>query len=268
MENIKAETMGKQAKSELIIFVHIPKTAGTSLRGIIEKNFKKDAIFTVDGRNPQKSIALFNNLSSDKKLHFSLVQGHVEFGALRPSHEQIKYITFVRNPVERVLSYYSYILSDTYRRPQAEIAAGMPFKDYLLSKYDWQIDNHQTRMIAGNVPPEYGACTSEVLERAKANLASHFEFVGIADLFDRSVLAMSKSLGWNTPFYKRLNATKKRISKKGIGQEELNIIVNENRFDWELYQFATSRFEGMHRKSRLQAKTFQIINKIRQSYAQ
>jgi len=252
-------------REQLVIFVHIPKTAGTSLRVVIERNFDKKDIFTVDGRDPQKSVKLFNNLKSTDKASFSLVQGHVEFGAIKDlPHKQIKYITFVRDPVERVLSYYSYILSDAYRRPQAAMAESISLKDYLLSKSDWQINNHQTRMIAGNVPPVYGACNEEVLERAKNNIINHFHFVGIAERFDESILSMSKSLGWKIPFYKKLNITSKRITQDTLDEEEKYLIRNDNRFDLELYEFIKSRFGNLlKRPINIQIKMFQILNKIR-----
>ena len=257
--------MKESGKNQLIIFVHIPKTAGTSLRVIIERNFDRQVIFTIDGRNPQKSIKQFNQLSQEEKSSFSLVQGHGEFGALRNlPHRQIKYITFVRDPVERVLSYYSYILSDAFRRPQAEIAEGMSLKDYMLSRSDWQVNNHQTRMIAGNVGPEYGACNEEVLERAKNNIINYFHFVGLAEQFDRSILAMSKSLGWRTPFYKSLNRTNKRINQETIDEDVKDLIRNENRFDLQLYDFVQSRFENLPKKpSFLPVKLFQYLNNIK-----
>ena len=251
-------------KDQLIIFLHIPKTAGTSLRDIIERNFDEKAIFTIDGKNPRESIKLFNSLKSADKASFSLVQGHGEFGAIKDlPQKQIKYITFVRNPVERVLSYYSYILSDSFKRPQAEVAESMSLKKYLISKCDWQMNNHQTRMIAGNVPPEYGACNEEVLERAKNNIISHFHFVGIAERFDESILTMSKFLGWKIPFYKKLNITRKRITQDTL-DEEKHLIEKENRLDLELYEFIRSRFENLRiRPSHIQTKIFQIMNKMK-----
>jgi hypothetical protein len=162
-----------------------------------------------------------------------------------------------------VLSYYSYILSDAFRRPQAEKAEGMSFKEYLLSRSDWQVNNHQTRMIAGNVSSEYGACNDEVLERAKNNISNYFHFVGLADRFDQSILAMSKSLGWKTPFYKSLNRTRKRITQDTIDEEVKTLIRNENKFDLQLYDFVKSRFGNFPGKPfSFQVKLFQMINKI------
>lgn len=260
------EPMKETGKDQIVIFVHLPKTAGTTLRYIIERNFDKKTIFTIDGKDSQKSINLFNSLGSSDKASFSLIEGHLEFGAIKYlPHKKIKYITFVRDPVERVLSYYSYILSDSYRRPWAKNAESMSLKNYLLSRQDGSIDNHQTRWIAGNVKWEYGACNEEALERAKNNIINHFHFVGITEQFDRSILLMSKLLGWRTPYYKKLNITKKRITQGTIGDEEKSLIMEENKFDVQLYKFIQSRFEQQMRSSfsHLQVKLFQIMNKIR-----
>jgi len=255
----------QDGKGQIVIFVHIPKTAGTSLRNIIERNFQQHSIFTVDGRNPRKSIELFNGLAPEEKASFSLIQGHAEFGSFKDlPHRQVKHITFIRDPVSRVLSYYSYILSDSFRRPQAEMAEGMSLRDYLLSKSDWQMNNHQTRMIAGKVKPEYGACNEEDLARAKNNIINCFHFAGLVERFDESILAMSRSLGWKMPFYKKANITRHRITRDAIDEEEIALIRHENRHDLELYEFIRSRFENSEMRTfHLQVKMFQIFNKIK-----
>ena len=48
------------------------------------------------------------------------------------------------------------------------------FADYIRSGMSLEMDNSQTRAIAGDLSTPFGGCTDEMLERAKANLDESF----------------------------------------------------------------------------------------------
>ena len=48
-----------------LVFLHIPKTAGTTLRDIISRQYDKDAIFVI-GEDANGDIARFKTLSESK----------------------------------------------------------------------------------------------------------------------------------------------------------------------------------------------------------
>jgi len=249
----------------MVVFLHIPKTAGTTLRAIIEKNYKPEEIFSVDGKDPTKSVADFHGLPAEEKAGFSLFQGHINFSVIdKLPYDNMKCMTFLRDPVERVLSYYYYIVSDSLSRPQAEVAKKTSFKEYLLSGDDPQLSNFQTKMVAGEGSSWYEECDKNLLSKAKDNLSNYFDFVGIAESFDESVLCMSKTFGWKTPYYKRINVTKNRTARKNIDGEIIEIISEMNSYDRELYVYAKEILHNNFSKrlNSFEIKKFKLLNKL------
>lgn len=88
---------------EKIIFLHIPKTAGSSLRQIVEQEYPGDDCLSIyTHRTPEFLASIQEDVPKAKAIY-----GHFSYGI----HEFLgihgRYVTFVRNPINRVLSYYS-----------------------------------------------------------------------------------------------------------------------------------------------------------------
>ncbi|MEO5579030.1 MAG: hypothetical protein ABIR58_00110 [Gemmatimonadaceae bacterium] len=71
----------------------------------------------------------------------------------------------------------------------------MSLHDFVTNPPFREVDNDQTRRIAGEEPP-LGRCTSAMFELAKQNLRRHFRVVGVTDRFDETLLLMKQAFGW------------------------------------------------------------------------
>src|SRR5690606_12622267 len=124
------------------------------------------------------------------------------------------YITFLREPVERVLSHYSFerTLPDSPVFPYLR-SGEMDLEGYVRYYTDAaEMDNLQTRMIAGNWHKRgYGPCTPQMLAEAQENLRQRFAVVGLAEQFDASYRLLKRRFGWRTSHFRRRNQTRKRL---------------------------------------------------------
>jgi hypothetical protein len=236
-------------EKEVVIFLHIPKTAGTTLRYIIQYQYKPPAIYELYGPSATHSQRLekLQRLSEAKKAEIKIVNAHLGFGLHEFLPQPCTYITFLRNPVERVVSMYYY-----FQRTGNNYVQNLTLKDFIQT-YGGARDN-MTKYLSGeklkiqltdpNNEINY-QCSTESLEIAKSNLKKHFKVIGLAERFDESLILLKKRLGWQLPLYDKNNVSKKRPSTKEVSKDTLNLIEKFNEFDIQLYEYAKELFEEL-----------------------
>jgi hypothetical protein len=87
-----------------------------------------------------------------------------------------------------------------------------------------------------------GRVTPALLERAMSRLAK-FAVVGITERFDESLILLQRAFGWRARPGLPENVGENRPARIDVGEEALQTIERCNRFDLELYRFASGLFE-------------------------
>lgn len=249
----------KHGQHDTLIFLHIPKTAGTSLRRIFERFYEEKEIYQIYTKaNNMNDMSDFKRLSDNEKKEIRVFFGHVSFGLHNEIPQPCSYVTILREPTEKVISLFHHVSKRVahpyYKRIQSE---KMSLAGFVESGMSVEADNHQTRVIAG-VNPEFGKCTKEMFETAKDNLKKYFSVVGLSEYFDESVLLMKRMFGWEvplqvslkkiisgveSPFYEKTNVSSDRIRKEDLSAEDLAAIKKYNELDTELYNYAEKLFQ-------------------------
>lgn len=240
MENTASDKNGSQSSDEAIIFLHVPKTAGTTLNRLIEWEYPITQMYSVDPVLFEWSAAHLWKLPRQRLARTRMFKGHMLFGLHAVLPQPATYITVLRDPVERVLSAYYYMR--TYKLH--------PFY-WKLRKEKWSLedyvertqrDNVQCKIMAG---AEYhGPSTPEIFETAKQNMNRHFSVVGLSERFEESLALMKLRFGWQLKSYSAFNVTRSRPKKGDLSQSTLDLIVERNSFDVELYRLGVQRFEA------------------------
>ena len=242
-----------------LIFLHIPKAGGTTLHNILDRIYAPVNLRAKSGMVSKESIL---GMEKDAFNNLFLVKGHMHFGlhGCFPN-EKVKYLTFLRDPVDRVVSHYFFVKrTPGHYLYKVVNESNMSLLEYALSDLTWELDNGQVRnLIEGggtNIK-----LTVESLNDAKSNLKKWFALVGITERFDESLIVMKRILGWKEfPCYKKLNAAKE---KHDIPEEMLNKIAERNALDIELYKWALTEFErniGAHEGFDAEIELFQKMN--------
>jgi len=228
-----------------VIFLHIGKTAGTTLRRVLRRNFPSEDIMVVRarGRPRTETLADFAKLSERARARPRLIMGHTVFGLHELVPRPSTYLSMVRKPRSLVLSQYTFVQRTEGHRHHREVARrNMSLEDYIDSGLALEMDNSQTRAIAGDLDTPYGACTDEMLERAKRNVEGHFAVVGITERFDESLILMQHAFGWRRINYVRANVAPG--SRPEPSPRALELIAEHNRLDDELYRWVGERFDA------------------------
>lgn len=225
-----------------IIFLHLPKTAGTTLVKIIQRQYK-EGVFSINGANMQ-ALDEFKDLPITQRENIKILITHRGFGLHQYLSPSSQYITIMRDPVDRIISHYYFVL----RQPEHYLyntvtSHNMSLKDYVRSGISTELDNGQTRLLAGidhTVP--FRQCSTETLETAKENLQKYFVAVGLTERFDETLLLLKRTLGWKNIFYIKENVNESRPGIKDVNEDTIKVIEKHNELDIQLYQYVTQKF--------------------------
>lgn len=254
---------------ELIIFTHIGKTGGTAIRKLIYDNYSSHSIFqcykqdhpslkpliktlvkTLEGEDHQQN--LLNNRHPLK-----VVVGHFGFGLheLLPARS-FSYMTMLRQPVERVISYYHHVKRLTEEQDSNELHF-KSLRDFVLCSNSKQLNNWQTRFLAGGISLPHrllsprlkklantvnGECSLQMLELAKRNLRQYYVF-GLMENYDQSLRWFSHNFGWKNLENISAKINSHNGDKEQPDQETLQAIIEQNKFDIALYNYAQKLYE-------------------------
>lgn len=113
------------------IFVHIPKTGGTSLSLALEARAKKDDILVGDTPKALRRRGRLRGVKTAGRLwkHSSLSQAE---GLITRQEMQALFVfTLVRNPWDRAVSYYSWLQDQTFAHPAVALSRELKFAAFL-----------------------------------------------------------------------------------------------------------------------------------------
>lgn len=237
---------GRQQAQAALIFLHIPKAAGTTLYAILRREYGQRHTYTIDGGRVRESVEAFKALPPEARAQVRLLMGHMPFGLHAYLPHAAPYVTLLRDPVERIISHYYFIRRTPHHYLYEAVAGqGLSLHEYVTSGLSDELDNGQVRLLAGPTPA--GAAqggASARLARAEKNLAVHFAVVGLSERFDESLLLMRRALAWrHWPLYFRRNVAASKPSPLQVPAETLAAIRDRNALDLALYRRACDRFE-------------------------
>src|SRR2546426_12563545 len=176
----------------LLAFIHVPKTAGTTLTALMRYHYRGRFLTsgTLFSRFEQVEAKLGEIAT---KAHVAAVAGHFTVGLADRLLGGARSMTILRDPIERTLSHYYFLVEPVAGRKRAAGPAivppwlPMPGPELTLAQAladrGYIPDNLQTRMLCGIVSP-YDPLPPEALEQAKRNLRERFGFVGTMERFN------------------------------------------------------------------------------------
>lgn len=215
-----------QNKVRLISF-HIPKTAGTSFRNMLASVYGKEHLIRFDIQFVDKEVSIQEEVFVGDRLpdHITVIHGHFMYEDLQrlfDIHPDAVCITWLRNPVARVISNF-YYLDERLR----EILP--PHRHAILDNLEKSLEEYYKTEINRN--RQYKFLNGLPLDK--------FLFVGICEEFEQEVADLRKLLYVPQMDVLKHNETKQKASKaQQLPQSVLDDIARHNELDMQLYQQA------------------------------
>lgn len=223
-------------RKDLFIHLHIPKTGGTTLRDIIQRQYRSEKILMIPKLEESENI--LKEVSTSQINQLKLIQGHLKYGIHNHFHRRAKYFAIIRDPINRVLSTYYYVLSQK-NNPQNLSTSNnqMTIYDFVQSGVNPFLINGQTQLISGKTGEIDNPIieSEELFSLAKENIENDFLFLGITEMFDETILILKNMLGWHMPYYSIANRTKKKPNYDAVNPTIISFIKEHNQLDIKLY---------------------------------
>ena len=229
------------AGGEALIFLHIPKTAGTTFNRVLEAQYPVARTFTVNGHFAEASVARFKALPEERRAQFELVKGHLAFGLHAWLPQPSTYLTVLREPVDRVVSTFYYVHANPLHPLRREVLGQRMSLEDFVRAYPWKA-NTQTKFLAGLGKRDL--CPPQALERALAHLESHVRVAGLFERIEDTLRLLSAVFGWKDVVYSRHRRGRARPEKLVLAESTVELIREANALDMALYRRAAERFEA------------------------
>jgi hypothetical protein len=221
-------------------FVHVMKTAGMTFNEHIRNNFPRSAVYP--GADDETGIDYWvvdrlREAVRSRRHEIAMWHGHFPYFVTDLVPEAIT-LSVLREPVARIVS-----LIDQHRRLQApDLTIEEIYEDPKVFKRT--ILDHQTKIFSMAESDNINAWTQSIdvdaarLESAKERLAE-VDLLGFQETFDEFLGALEQRWGWRILPVERVNTAGERPVVSDAFRRR---IIDDNRFDMELYEFARSNF--------------------------
>lgn len=222
----------------MIIFIHIPKSGGSTVGMRILNSFGEDSTISL----ARTSFAAFPG-EWDRRIREGKpvlwVGGHVQYGIhhflpIEPGAE--RYITFLRDPTELLISLYF------FSRNNMETADSALAKELTLDQ--WLRSNNRPRDIF--TYSFSGYFSNRSLALARENLFRRIEFFGLTEYFDESMAVLSERFNITATEPCHINRTRKP-TEMPLSMEEIRAVVAKtDHQDVALYWEAVEVFHARY----------------------
>jgi len=173
---------GRGATAAPIFFLHMPKTAGTSIRQMLQATLGARAVYPSDHDLRRRADRAYPTTTEMLRIlpgvrPYRVLIGHFTAGVVHDLPVPHRAATMLRDPVQRSLSMLAHLQRHHGLAPEAV----MDSEELCVA----HIADYQTALLGADGDRDLDAMTDARLDRALNNLAA-FEFVGLTEQFAES----------------------------------------------------------------------------------
>lgn len=236
-----------------ICFIHIPKTAGTSLRKMLRDNYHTHDVF-----NGNTMLDYEGKTKADLK-NYKLFLGHLfYYRAIEVLPDNMSYITLLRHPIDRVISLYyfwrrhdeDYITNENIPeiiRRGPKLAKENTFLDFLSLEDPFIVQSISNNQLLQLLPVKKGHnyfINNKSAAQEIMSVINSFDVVGVQELFPFFVFKFNRRYRKHGIFMPKIEEKNKSTLSNNsewnsLSQKEKSkiraLIVEKNKLEINVY---------------------------------
>jgi len=252
----------KMQKDDILYYLHIPRTAGTSLIFQLDHYFDFNTILS-----SQRWDQLLLNIPRNF-LKYRFVRGHFGYDFFKILPKKPIYITMLRKPDDVIISNYKNLQRYPHFRKRYLISKEESISALLLRPVIHSQENPQCRWLVADLnllskrkewipadlhewmaedQPEFSVpniSEEELFEIAKNRLLT-FTFFGLVERYEESLFLLNYTFGWK-PLRDTIRLNVVPDKKTDLSPEARKNLEERTKIDVKLYQFAQQLFESRY----------------------
>lgn len=236
-----------------VVFQHFSSTGGLSFVQAIQPLLARDEILNYDDSGSRYTFEQARRLPTEQRAKFRLVWGHLVHRANEVLPTRPVYATLLRHPVFKFVSDFNYC---RVYRDSAHVQA-LPVHKSLSSLSDaiqfWHDSGEYAEFSHGHWIYKYWYTSPDkpplsqhnAVERlARHYLDERFDFIGITDLFEESLVAFCRRYRLGFPMaWKRTSVARVPWNESALASNVIDTLMKLLAADVRIYSEFRARFE-------------------------
>ncbi len=223
---------------KLIIYLHVPKAAGNSSIGSIKSEVGVENFKSIQWNDVDNSWGDF--IKEHERRKFKLVSGHFRMKhilELDKYEVDYKLVTFIRHPVERIISQYKYLCTDKD-----------PNYIEFRKKYP-NFDDYAYRGVGPNVVSRILVQGALSFEEYLVKIKRKYDFVGVSEHYDFSMLLLMNYLGYDYTVSQKKNVTiKNQHNQFEVSKKTYDYLLEKHSLDVQIFEHFNGLYNDISKK--------------------
>jgi hypothetical protein len=213
-----------------IVFLHVPRTAGTSFRWAAASQYSNEQVCLVHPGYYTEEEAIL------RQQEFKFITGHLSMDNTVISNllGDFNLLTIVREPIHKFLSFYHYV-KHTPHAIEHEQVKNLSLADAIMDP-DFVAHNHLCKYLGGG--------DSETMYQTAYNhIENTFTLFGIQEFYPEFFAIMQRRFNWRGLVIKQEEHLSGVPAVQDLSKELSKKLVEHNQLDADLYGFACRIYE-------------------------
>jgi len=222
-----------------LILMHLPKTAGDSLRAAASSQYTPDEHLYLKGSSSRNMLKMAEGIPIEIRDRAKLVSGHGRWGIHQAFTQESQYAVVLRHPVDRIVSLYQWLTDNPRPRTDRLIRPG--FEKFALGTSLADVDNGMTRLLCGHrqvAGDEMHAPVTPEDFQVAFNRLRVMSFVGIAGDLPGFIERLAEGRGWSE--VPQIPHRHRSTTRLDVPTRILSKVAERNRWDMMLYEEAVT----------------------------